>query len=77
MNWRRGLFCAWIVISVVWSIWAFKTALDAQDALMISLKEFRWTWFFWEDYIGLIIAPWAAMAAVLATRWAFRGFRSN
>ena len=68
LNWRRGLFRVWLVISaawiMAWAIWFILSALaQALNATVIPIVFFG--------------PPIALFICGLATRWAIRGFSSD
>ena len=82
MNYRRGLFRAWMVLLVIWSAVILVVALDKQHRLGVGgqdpiMAEYRWSWWFWTDWIEAIFTPWVLTGVGLGLRWTARGFRSN
>ncbi len=72
INWRRGLFRVWVLVSVAWVLgWAIYMVIDAiregpkntRDLLVIP--------------VVLIGPPMALLVFGFAAGWAFRGFRSE
>jgi hypothetical protein len=80
MNFRRGLFRIWILLSFAWSIGYFwllhHHATDCSGYIGLGKDHcFRLS----SDNRLWIVTPfpWLITAAVFGMRWAFRGFRAN
>jgi hypothetical protein len=72
LNWRRGLFRVWAVISIAW-IMAWVIYL-----LIYGVREgFRGTADYLTIPIVLIGPPVALLIFGLAVRWAFQGFAAD
>ena len=75
MNYRRGLFRTWVVLSAIWSAVILIVALYEHHR--IGEPQYRWLLSFWTDWLVAIFAPWVLTAAALGFRWTIKGFRSN
>jgi hypothetical protein len=78
MNYRRGLFRVWIILSVIWSVVFFIVALYIRYRIGGDWWRYQW-WIssHWTDWLAVILAPWVLTGAALLLRWTVRGFRSN
>lgn len=80
MNWRRGLWRAWLALSVSWAIFAIwmRYSIDARLPdpppgfyIVGGLRD----WTFWLLYV---LAPPVSVAALwLAGSWVVAGFRKS
>ena len=72
LNWRRGLFRLWLLVSAAWIMgWAIYVILSGLG------QEFKTT----EDFLAIPVVffgpPIALLLCGLATGWAIRGFWSD
>jgi len=81
LNYQRGLFRVWIVLSVMWSaavlidgLWLF---LFYNNWTIGFFWKDQWDLSYWSDQIVAMLAPWLLTGAVFLLRWTVRGFRSN
>ena len=70
LNWRRGLFRLWVLISVAWIMgWLISFAIE--------FIEGTWTN---RDFLAMAVIlfgpPIALLLVAVATIWAFRGFET-
>ena len=71
MNWRRGLFRAWLLLSALWTAgYAYSCILEGTSVAARSIETP-----FWDTLLIGASPPWLLTAAVLGLRWTIRGFR--
>jgi hypothetical protein len=90
MNWRRGLFRAWIVLSILWMLCILLAYLVLPEQSVLSDAEFlnatnesdvrqiltaHHRTSQWEFALGAIVPPLGALALGLAAFWVGKGFR--
>jgi hypothetical protein len=69
MNWRRGLFRVWVLVSAAWMMsWGIYLVINVVRDGITSRELFVWP-------ILLIGPPVALLIFGLAAGWAFRGFK--
>lgn len=73
---RRGLFWAWLMLSVVWSGKGLKSMLDWHQRMTAILPDFGWPYAWVADRVITILSPWILMVVVLGLIWTVRGVRS-
>lgn len=71
LNWRRGMFRLWILVSVAWMMgWVIFFAIEFINGESSS-----------RDFMAVTVVlfgpPIALLLLGLATRWAFRGFEGD
>ena len=72
LNWRRGLFRLWLLVSAAWIMgWAIYVILSGLG------QGFKTAGDFLAIPVVFFGPPIALLLCGLATRWAFRGFRSD
>ena len=72
LNWRRGLFRLWLLVSAAWIMgWAIYVILS------VLAQAFKTA----DEYLAIPVVffgpPIALLLCGLATAWAIRGFRSD
>jgi|SRR6516164_1593440 hypothetical protein len=77
MNFRRGLFRIWIIVSIVWTAGFLKMTLESHDRLVTQYPDLGWPFWFLERPVLEMSFPWLLTALALAVRWATKGFRPN
>ncbi len=72
INWRRGLFRVWVLLSVAWIMgWAVYLTMQGVQGQISTIGDFL------EIPILLIGPPVALLLFGVAATWAFRGFRGD
>jgi hypothetical protein len=70
LNWRRGLFRTWVLVSVAWIMaWTIYAILSGLAHALNTTGDFL------AIPVVLFGPPIALLFCSLATRWAIRGFR--
>ncbi len=89
VNYRRGLFRGWIILSIIWSAAILIAALYEQNHHLVGLPSHSPEWrsyvaayeehmaTLWTDWLVAIVAPWVLTGVVLGLRCNIKGFRSN
>lgn len=70
-NMKRGIFRAWLLASICWSIYAAARVFENQALESPSIK---WSFGFWELPLVTIFCPWILTAFIFGCRWVYRGF---
>ena len=72
LNWRRGLFRMWLLVSAAWVMsWAIYFILSAMAQALKTVGDFL------AIPVVFFGPPIALLLCAMATRWAIRGFRSE
>ena len=70
LNWRRGLFRLWVLISAAWIMgWIISFAIEFIEGTWTN-RDFQVV------AVVLFGPPIAFLFVAVATRWAFQGFES-
>jgi hypothetical protein len=73
MSWRRGLFRAWLLLSVLWTAgYIYSCILTAPRLFWTAHPDM-----FWSRLLIAAPLPWLLTVAVFGLRWTIRGFRPN
>ena len=72
LNWRRGMFRFWVLVSAAWIMsWAIYLILSAMAQALTTPEDF------FAIPIVFFGPPIALLLCGLAARWALRGFKSE
>ena len=72
LNWRRGLFRLWLLVSAAWVMsWAIYFILSAIAQALNTVGDFL------AIPVVFFGPPIALLLCGMATRWAIRGFRAH
>ena len=70
VNWHRGLYRAWLLISAAWILaWTIELILNGIEGNLKTAGDF------FEIPVLLLGPPIAVFILAIAAAWAFRGFR--
>ena len=74
MNWRRGIFRAWIVLSIAWTAFVLIVAIGNMGP---TAPSDGWALEYWKQPLFAMALPWIVSAAIFGALWISRGFKPN